>query len=153
MSVEVKVPDIGDAKAVAVVEVLVKTGAKVAVDEALITLESEKASMDVPSPVAGVVKSIQVKRGDEVSAGAVIALVDVEESGDAKPAASPSADASDAVMSAIPSESSSRSHKARSCLSRGISSSFAPVRALRRALVSNMSASNPPTSPSLGSKW
>jgi pyruvate/2-oxoglutarate dehydrogenase complex dihydrolipoamide acyltransferase (E2) component len=60
-TVEVKVPDIGDSKDVAVVEVLVVPGADIRVDDPLITLESEKASMDVPSTVAGKVVSIAVK--------------------------------------------------------------------------------------------
>jgi pyruvate/2-oxoglutarate dehydrogenase complex dihydrolipoamide acyltransferase (E2) component len=66
---EIRVPDIGDSKGVTVVEVLVRTGAKIAVDDPLITLESDKASMDVPSPVSGVINSIEIKKGDEVSTG------------------------------------------------------------------------------------
>lgn len=75
MSEDVLVPDLGDAKSVVVLDVLVKKGDKIAVDDALITLESEKASMDVPSTVAGVVESVGVKKGQEVSAGAVIVTV------------------------------------------------------------------------------
>jgi len=56
--VEVRVPDIGDAKSVSVVDVLVKKGSEIRVEDPLITLESEKASMDVPSPVGGVVSSV-----------------------------------------------------------------------------------------------
>jgi dihydrolipoamide dehydrogenase len=78
-AVEVKVPDLGDAKNVAVVEVLVKKGARVAVDDPLITLESEKASMDVPSPVSGIIESIAVKAGDEVGAGTLIAMVNSDD--------------------------------------------------------------------------
>jgi dihydrolipoamide dehydrogenase len=70
--VEVKVPDLGDTKAATVVEVLVKVGAQVRVDEPLITLESEKASMDIPSTAEGTVASIAVKKGQEVSAGTLI---------------------------------------------------------------------------------
>ena len=73
--VEVRVPDLGDTKAATVVEVLISVGAQVAMDDALITLESEKASMDIPSSAAGTVKSIAVKKGQEVSSGAVIAIV------------------------------------------------------------------------------
>ena len=69
---EIKVPDIGDFKDVPVIEVFVKPGATVAVDDPLVTLESDKAAMDVPSPVAGVVKDINVKVGDKVSEGSVI---------------------------------------------------------------------------------
>ena len=62
-TVEVRVPDIGDSKDVAVVDILVAVGAEIRVDDPLITLESEKASMDVPSTVAGKVISIAVKKG------------------------------------------------------------------------------------------
>ncbi len=75
--VEVRVPDLGDAKGVNVVDVLIKKGSEIRVDDPLITLETEKASMDVPSPVSGVVDSIALKKGDEVSAGALIATVQV----------------------------------------------------------------------------
>jgi dihydrolipoamide dehydrogenase len=77
--VEVRVPELGDAKGVNVVDVLVKKGSEIRIDDPLITLESEKASMDVPSPVSGVVDSIEIKKGDEVSAGALIATVQVNE--------------------------------------------------------------------------
>ena len=76
-TVEVRVPDIGDSKDVAVVDVLVAPGAEIRVDDPLITLESEKASMDVPSTVAGKVISIGVKKGQQVSVGMVIATVEV----------------------------------------------------------------------------
>jgi pyruvate dehydrogenase E2 component (dihydrolipoamide acetyltransferase) len=70
--IDIKVPDIGDFKDVPVIEVFVKPGATVAVDDPLVTLESDKAAMDVPSPVAGVVKDVNVKVGDKVSEGSVI---------------------------------------------------------------------------------
>jgi dihydrolipoamide dehydrogenase len=73
--VEVRVPDLGDTKAATVVEVLISVGAQVAVDDPLITLESEKASMDIPSTAAGTIASIAVKKGQEVSSGTVIAIV------------------------------------------------------------------------------
>jgi dihydrolipoamide dehydrogenase len=73
--VEVRVPDLGDTKAATVVEVLISVGAQVAVDDPLITLESEKASMDIPSAAAGTIASIAVKKGQEVSSGTVIAVV------------------------------------------------------------------------------
>jgi dihydrolipoamide dehydrogenase len=78
--VEVRVPDLGDSKNVSVVEVLVRSGAPVGVEDPLITLETEKASMDVPSPVSGVVASVALKKGDLVSAGTLIATVQVAES-------------------------------------------------------------------------
>ena len=83
--VEVRVPDIGDSNDVAVVEVLVAPGAQIRVDDPLITLESDKASMDVPSTVAGKVASVAVKKGAKVSAGTVIATVEVAEEAGAAP--------------------------------------------------------------------
>ena len=74
--VDVKVPDIGDFQEVPVIEVLVKPGDAVKVDQSLITLESDKATMDVPSPVAGQVAEIVAKVGDKVSMGTLIARVE-----------------------------------------------------------------------------
>ena len=70
--ITVKVPDIGDFKDIPVIEVLVKAGDTVAVEQSLITLETDKATMDVPAPVAGVVKQVKVKVGDKVTQGSVI---------------------------------------------------------------------------------
>ena len=75
-AIEVKVPDIGDFTDVPVIEVLVKPGDAVKVEDALVTLESDKATMDVPSPVAGTIRSIAVKVGDKVSEGRVVAVID-----------------------------------------------------------------------------
>ncbi len=86
---EVHVPDIGDFKDVPVIEVLVKPGDTVNKEDALITLESDKATMDVPCPFAGVVKQVAVKVGDKVSEGALI--LSLEESGAAAAAAPPAA--------------------------------------------------------------
>ncbi|HZZ66337.1 MAG TPA: dihydrolipoyllysine-residue acetyltransferase [Candidatus Baltobacteraceae bacterium] len=77
-SIDVRVPDIGDFKDVPVIEVLVKPGEKINRDDSLITLESEKASMEVPSPVQGTVREIKVKAGDKVSQGSVILTVEEE---------------------------------------------------------------------------
>ncbi len=77
-TLEVKVPDIGDFDEVDVVEVLVEAGARVQTDDSLITLESDKASMEVPSPAAGVVESIAVAVGDQVSEGDLILVLTVE---------------------------------------------------------------------------
>jgi pyruvate dehydrogenase E2 component (dihydrolipoamide acetyltransferase) len=74
--IEVRVPDIGDYKDVEVIELAVQTGDTVAVDATLITLETEKATMDVPSTAAGVVRELKVSRGSRVSQGDVIALVE-----------------------------------------------------------------------------
>ena len=75
---EVKVPDIGDFKDVPVIEVLVRPGEAVKTEQPLITLESDKASMDVPSPLDGVVKEIRIKVGDKVSEGALILIAEAE---------------------------------------------------------------------------
>ena len=80
---EVRVPDIGDFKGVNVIEVTVSPGDRVAVEDSLITLESDKASMDVPSPVAGVVKDIKLKVGDKVSQGDLILLLEVDATAEA----------------------------------------------------------------------
>ncbi len=82
---EVKVPDIGDFDNVPVIEVLVKAGDTVTKDQGLITLESDKATMEVPSSVAGVVKDVKVKVGDEVSEGTVVVTLEAEGGGE-KPA-------------------------------------------------------------------
>jgi pyruvate dehydrogenase E2 component (dihydrolipoamide acetyltransferase) len=76
------VPDIGGASDVDVIEILVKVGDVIDKDSPLITLESDKASMEIPSPMAGVVRSLKVKIGDKISEGDVILTVDADE-GDA----------------------------------------------------------------------
>ena len=87
--IEVKVPDIGDFSEVAVIELLVKPGDTVAVDQSLITVESDKASMEIPSSHAGVVKAFKVKLGDKVSEGSVV--LELEAEGAASPTPSPAA--------------------------------------------------------------
>ena len=85
--VEVKVPDIGDFDGVEVIEVSIKPGDVIAKEQSLLTLESDKASMEVPSEVAGTVKEVKIKVGDKISAGALIALVEASEAkAEAKPA-------------------------------------------------------------------
>ena len=87
-TIEVKVPDIGDFKDVPVIEVLVKPGDKVAKETSLVTLESDKATMDVPSPADGTVKELKVKVGDKVGEGSLILTM---ETGAAAPAEAPKA--------------------------------------------------------------
>ena len=82
--VDVKVPDIGDFKDVPVIEVLVKAGDVVKAEQSLISLESDKATMDVPSPVEGTVAEVLAKVGDKVSMGTLIARVESGEGGDAE---------------------------------------------------------------------
>ncbi|MDK9703688.1 MAG: dihydrolipoamide acetyltransferase, partial [Sulfuritalea sp.] len=74
--VEVKVPDIGDFKDVPVIELLVKVGDTIKAEDSLVTLESDKATMDVPSPVSGVVTELKLKVGDKVAEGTLVALID-----------------------------------------------------------------------------
>src|SRR5258706_236351 len=76
---QVVVPDIGDFKEVAVIEILVKPGDTVAKEQSLVTLESDKATMEIPSPAAGVVKEVKVKTGDKVSQGSPILELDAKE--------------------------------------------------------------------------
>jgi len=80
-TVEVKVPDIGDFKDVAIIELLVKPGEVIAVDTGLIMVESDKASMEIPSSHAGVVKELKVALGDKVSEGSVILVIETSAAG------------------------------------------------------------------------
>ncbi len=86
--VEVKVPDIGDFKEVAVIELLVKPGDTVAVDQSLITVESDKASMEIPSSAAGVVRELKVALGDKVGEGSLLLLLEAVGAPAVAPAAS-----------------------------------------------------------------
>ena len=96
--VEVKVPDIGDFKEVEVIELMVKVGDTIKVDQSVITVESDKASMEIPSSHAGVVKEIKVKVGDKVAEGSLMLIV--EASGAAAATAAPAPAASAAVAPA-----------------------------------------------------
>src|SRR5688572_22546968 len=86
---EVKVPDIGDFKEVEVIEVLVKPGDTVAKEQSLITLESDKATMEIPSPGEGVVQSIKLKVGDKVAKGSLILVLESPEKKAEPPRAAP----------------------------------------------------------------
>ena len=77
-TIEVKVPDIGDFSDVPVIEVMVKPGDRVKPEDPLITLESDKATMEVPAPAAGVVKALQIKLGDKVSEGTPILTLEAD---------------------------------------------------------------------------
>ncbi|MGM3276617.1 dihydrolipoyllysine-residue acetyltransferase [Ralstonia sp. 24A2] len=100
-TVEVKVPDIGDYTDVPVIEISVKVGDKVEAEQSLITLESDKATMDVPSPAAGIVKEIRVKVGDAVSQGTLIVVL--EGAGGAAAAPAPAQAPAPAPAAAAPS--------------------------------------------------
>ncbi|MGK8975087.1 dihydrolipoyllysine-residue acetyltransferase [Burkholderia cenocepacia] len=99
-AIEVKVPDIGDYKDVPVIEIGVKVGDTVEPEQSLVTLESDKATMDVPSPVAGVVKEIKVKVGDSVSEGSLIVLLEGGAAAQPNGAAAPAAAQAPAAASA-----------------------------------------------------
>ena len=107
-TLEVKVPDIGDFKDVAVIEVLVKPGDTIKAEQSLITVESDKASMEIPSSHAGVVKELKVQLGDKVNEGTVVLTLDAAGEGALTstsapaPAASPAAVAPVATTTAAP---------------------------------------------------
>jgi pyruvate dehydrogenase E2 component (dihydrolipoamide acetyltransferase) len=100
-TIEVKVPDIGDFRDVPVIEVFVKPGDVVKAEDSLVTLESDKATMDVPAPVAGTVKELKVKVGDKVSEGTAILTLETAaaDAASAKPAPPPQAAAPAATAS------------------------------------------------------
>src|ERR1035441_8968646 len=104
-TVEVKVPDIGDFKDVEVIEVLVKPGDTVKADQSLVTVESDKASMEIPSSAAGVVKEMRVKLGDKISEGS--SLLVLEDTGaTAAPSAAAAAPAVKAAPATVPAAAS-----------------------------------------------
>ena len=96
---EVRVPDIGDFKDVPIIAVLVKAGDRIEKEQPLVTLESDKATVDVPSPAAGTVAEMRVKIGDKVSEGSVILVLEAAETAAASPAAE---EASPAAQSEAP---------------------------------------------------
>ena len=91
--VEVKVPDIGDFKEVEIIEMMVKVGDTVKAEQSLLTVESDKASMEIPCSHAGVVKELKVKIGDKVAEGTLVLMLEVAGAGAAAsaPAAAPAA--------------------------------------------------------------
>ncbi|PIF11753.1 dihydrolipoyllysine-residue acetyltransferase [Janthinobacterium sp. 13] len=103
--VEVKVPDIGDFKEVEIIELMVKPGDTVKVDQSLITVESDKASMEIPSSHAGVVKELKVNVGDKIAEGSLVLLLEVADDASAPapaPAAAAPAPAAEAAPAAAP---------------------------------------------------
>jgi pyruvate dehydrogenase E2 component (dihydrolipoamide acetyltransferase) len=101
----VPVPDIGDFKDVEVIEVLVKPGDAVAKEQSLVTLESDKATMEIPSPAAGEVKELRIKVGDRVSKGTAILVLEAKEKAAGRPAGNPVAEAPKAAAKAPPARS------------------------------------------------
>ncbi len=102
-AIEIKVPDIGDFAEVTVIELMVKPGDTVAVDQSLITVESDKASMEIPSSHAGVVKEIKVILGDKVKEGSVVLMLEAAGAAVA-PAAAPASAPKEAAAPAVPAQ-------------------------------------------------
>jgi pyruvate dehydrogenase E2 component (dihydrolipoyllysine-residue acetyltransferase) len=135
---EVVLPDIGDFKDVEVIEVLVKPGDEVEAETPLITLESDKATMEVPSPYAGTVQSIQVKVGDRISEGAVILTLAERSAGGASAAPVPEKTAGGAQKASV-ADSAAREAMAKT------SPAAAPVRdTATRATIATTSPAEPP---------
>ena len=84
--IDIKVPDIGDFAEVAIIEVLVQPGDTIKAEQSLVTVESDKASMEIPSSHAGVVKELKVKLGDKIAEGAVVLTLEVASAPAAAPA-------------------------------------------------------------------
>ncbi len=101
--IDVNIPDIGDFKDVPVIEVLVKPGDRVKVDQPLLTLESDKATMEVPSPIAGTVSDVAAKVGDKVSMGVLIARIEAADGEPAKPAGTAAPSSPERAAEAAPS--------------------------------------------------
>src|SRR3954469_4355451 len=89
--VEVKVPDIGDFKDVQIIELLVKPGDTVKAEQSLVTVESDKASMEIPSSAAGVVKELKVALGDKINEGTLLLMLETGAAAAPAPAAAPAA--------------------------------------------------------------
>src|SRR5574343_1940660 len=100
--IDLKVPDIGDFSEVPVIEVFVKPGDVIKIDDALVTLESDKATMDVPASAAGTVKEVLVKLGDKIGEGTVVVRVEASDRAAAAPAASAPAAATPAAAAPAP---------------------------------------------------
>ncbi len=101
-TIAVKVPDIGDFKDVAVIEIFVKVGESVTVEQSIVALETDKAAMEVPSPVAGIVQAINVKVGDKVNMGSVILTLENDVSAAPAPAKAPASKVATPTPAALP---------------------------------------------------
>ena len=101
--IDIKVPDIGDFKDVAVIELLVQPGDTVKAEQSLITVESDKASMEIPSSHAGVVKEVKLKVGDTVNEGTVMVAIEVQVEGTgAAPTQAAAGDGRPVAAAAVP---------------------------------------------------
>ena len=122
---DIHVPDIGDFDEVAVIELLVKPGDTIRAEQSLITVESDKASMEIPSSHAGVVKEVKVKLGDKVKQGSVVVVLEAAAS--ATPSAAASTAAPSAATSAAPAKAPSAAAPAPAAVSPAPSATTAPV--------------------------
>ena len=104
--IEIKVPDIGDFKEVEVIEILVKVGDTVKAEQSLITVESDKASMEIPSSHAGVVKELKIKLGDKVAEGSLVLMLEASANASANASASRAAPAAASVPASAPTATS-----------------------------------------------
>ena len=105
--IDIQVPDIGDFDEVAVIELLVKPGDSVKAEQSLITVESDKASMEIPSSHAGVVKELRVKLGDKVKQGSVVLVLEGESAAAAAPSPAQAATTAAAPVATAPAPSAS----------------------------------------------
>lgn len=113
MSIEnIKVPDLGDASEVEVIELLVSVGQSVEENDSLLVLESDKAAMEIPAPMAGVVKSISVNLGDQVSTGSEMLSLEVAESGSEEPASAEAKEEPEAAAETTKEESATEAEEA-----------------------------------------
>ncbi|MBB1061530.1 dihydrolipoyllysine-residue acetyltransferase [Marilutibacter spongiae] len=132
---EARVPDIGDYDGVPVIELLVAVGDTVSQDQGLVTLESDKATMEVPAPFAGVVRELKVKLGDELAEGSVVALIEPSEASEAAPAVEAKAAPEAPAASSPPAPEA------------GSASAPAPARATPSAPASTSAGSEPKSPP------
>jgi len=145
--IEIKVPDIGDFKEVEVIEVLVKPGDTVTKEQSLITVESDKASMEIPSSHAGTVAGMRVNLGDKVSEGSVVLLLDTEAAAEA-PAAAP-APAGAAALSPAPARADAMPPPTAAAQASPPSTAFATEMAERPMVAAEDDGVKPHASPSV----
>lgn len=127
--VEVKVPDIGDFKDVEIIELLVKPGDTVKVEQSLVTVESDKASMEIPSTQAGVVKELKVKIGDKISEGSLLLMMEAGEGAAPAPAPAPTA-AAPAPVAAVASVAAAPAPVAETVAAPAVTERVVPTAAL-----------------------
>ena len=124
-AIEIKVPDIGDFAEVTVIELMVKPGDTVAVDQSLMTVESDKASMEIPSSHAGVVKEFKVALGDKVKEGSIVLVLETA-GADVAPATAPDSEPKEAVAQAAPAQAAPVSVAAQTSAAAGRIEVFVP---------------------------